>query len=41
MAKAVAAWLGAAYEKYLRGQELERMQRVPLQQGRTAASLAV
>ena len=38
MAQAGAAWLGAAHGKGLGGQELDRRQRVPWQQGRTATS---
>ena len=41
MAQAGAAWLGAAHGKGLGGQELDRRQRVPWQQGRTAASRAL
>ena len=35
------AWLGAAHGKGLGGQELDRRQRVPWQQGRTATSQAL
>ena len=41
LAQAGAAWLGAAHGKGLGGQELDRRQRVPWQQGRTAASRAL